>query len=180
LYLFHVDYKRVLEEAELDLSRLLSQRERIDEQITPLKTLIQTCRAALGLSVIPGTPVGVSVTIRDLTLEPGVSHRQVDDLVNLVNEPRSDPGITNAIRQVLAQSKLPLTAPEIRTGVVNLGVDLSQYVNASAVIHNTLTRLEKQEEVMRVVNPSGQTAAYALRSKNALRDRLLGIKETKE
>jgi hypothetical protein len=39
-------------------------------------------------------------------------------------------------------------------------------VNAAAVIHNTLTRLEKQGEVMRVVNPVGQTAAYALIKKN--------------
>ena len=67
---------------------------------------------------------------------------------------------------MLTEAKLPLTAPEIRTGVVNLNVDLSQYVNASAVIHNTLTRLEKQGEVMRVVNPAGQTAAYALVKKN--------------
>jgi hypothetical protein len=150
LYYAFVDYEKVIKESEAEIAKLLEQRQRIDARISLLKTMVQNCRQLLGV------PVG----------QPTSRVRKRQEIESLIDEVLADQGITNAIRRVLGETKLPLSAPEIKSGVVNLGVDLSQYVNAAAVIHNTLTRLEKQGEVMRVVNPVGQTAAYALIKKN--------------
>ena len=81
-----------------------------------------------------------------------------------MNEVPAESGITDAIRQVLSKSKIPLSALEIKSGLENSGVDLSGYANPGAVIHNTLTRLEKQREVVRLQTAAGQTVAYAINS----------------
>jgi hypothetical protein len=73
-------------------------------------------------------------------------------------------GITDAIRQVIAESKIPLSPVEIKAALANRGVDLSGYANPGTVIHNTLNRLEKQGELIRVQNPAGVTVAYAWRT----------------
>jgi hypothetical protein len=144
-------YKEALDNTVAKISELLKERERIDSEISLLKTVAQAYGALLS----------------DGSIETR--------LVDLINEVPSEPGITNAIRRVLSNSKIPLSALEIKSGLENLGVDLSSYVNSGAVIHNTLTRLEKQGEVLRVENPTKQTVAYAIVSKNSLLNRLRGI-----
>jgi hypothetical protein len=71
-----------------------------------------------------------------------------------------DGGITDAIRLLLTNSKLPLGPVQIRDGLREQGFDLSGYANEMAVIHNTLKRLERQGELLTVTNPAGQIVAY--------------------
>jgi hypothetical protein len=133
------EYLRTLEAVEQEIEKLLSDRSRIDLRLMQLKTTAESLRALLGIE-------GLDV--------------KIDGIV-------SELGITDAIREVLASSKIPLSPSVIKSELVNRGVDLSRYANPAAVIHNTLTRLEKQHEVARVQNPAGMTVAYTL-NKNSL------------
>lgn len=146
-----MDYKRIISDAEKEIAKLLEERQRIDARLSSLKSMVQNCRQLGGISEV--------ITFG----QPVVSN--LEYLTNLINEPQPDRGITNSIRQVLADTKLPLSAPEIRTELEKSGLDLSNYANAGAVIHNTLFRLAKQGEVQRIVEQDGQTV-YALVKKN--------------
>jgi hypothetical protein len=137
------EYLKTLEAVEQETENLLRDRSRIDQRLLQLKTTAESLRALLGIE-------GLDV--------------KLDGIV-------SDLGITDAIREVLASSKMPLSAPVIKNELLNRGVDLSRYANPAAVIHNTLTRLEKQREVTRVQNPAGMTVAYTL-NKNSFYSRL--------
>ena len=63
-----------------------------------------------------------------------------------------DVGISDAIRQAFATATITMSPSEVKAALLLRGVDLSGYVNASAVIYNTLLRLEKQGEIFRVNN----------------------------
>jgi hypothetical protein len=134
-----VDYQRTTEEAEKEIASLLEQRQRIDARISLLKTVVQNCRALLG------SQVNILVGNYD------------------IDHPYPDQGITNEIRKVLNHSTVPLSAPEIRAALEKSGVDFSGYANPGAVVHNTLSRLGNQGEVMRVANASGQNDSYAIK-----------------
>jgi len=154
-----VSYQRIKKESEAEIGRLLEERQRIDARISVLKTMVQNCETLLKLPAAKprSIPVLPDTEIQVITMEI-----------------RPDQGITDAIRTVLAQSKIPLSAPEIKSALARLGFDLSEYSNASAVIHNTLTRLERQRQVARVENPASQTVAYTL-VKNSFYQRLLDV-----
>jgi hypothetical protein len=141
------EYLKTLEAVEQETKNLLRDRSQIDQRLLQLKTTAESLRALLGIE-------GLDV--------------KIDGIV-------SELGITDAIREVLASSKMPMSAPVIKSELVNRGLDLSGYANPAAVIHNTLTRLEKQGEVARVQNPAGQTVAYAL-VKNVAYKRAFGSK----
>src|SRR5215471_16437190 len=55
--------------------------------------------------------------------------------------------LTAAIRQVLGNATGPLRPPAIGRELLEHGLNLSQYSNKLATIHNTLSRLERQREV---------------------------------
>jgi hypothetical protein len=139
----HDEYLRTLEAVEQEIAKLLSDRSQIDLRLMQLKTTAESLRALLGIERLDS---------------------KIDGIV-------SELGITDAIREVLASSKIPLSPSVIKSELVNRGVDLSRYANPAAVIHNTLTRLEKQHEVARVQNPAGMTVAYTL-NKNSFYSRL--------
>jgi hypothetical protein len=135
-----LEYERALEMAHLEIEGLLQRRMDIDRRLAELKGTADALSRLLGVETRPS----------------------VGRLVEAMNQVASDPGITNGVRRVLASSKTPMQPKEIRLGLESLGSDLSQYVNPGAVIHNTLTRLERQGEVARIENPVEQTVAYAL------------------
>jgi hypothetical protein len=153
------NYYEALASAEAEIEDLLAERERIDAKINLLKRLSTDYRLLLGTSVPGATPVV--------------------DLLTELKKSLADAGISNAIRRVLANSKIPLSVSEIKAGLESLGFDLSGYSNAGAVLHNTLARLVKQREVLGVKNPAGQTVAYAMVSNNAIRNRLLAMDQFK-
>jgi hypothetical protein len=137
------EYLRTLANIEHETEQLLKDRARIDER------LIQLTKAADSLRDLLATP-----TAGVLDLYYG---RVVSEL-----------GITDAIREVLGESKMPMAISTIKSELIDRGVSLSEYANPGAVIHNTLTRLERQGEVVRVQNPAGQTVAYAESAKARL------------
>jgi len=134
------DYQKALAAAEAETETLLKQRADIDSRLARLKGTTEALSRLLGIDKRPAAM----------------------RLVELMNQVPADPGITNAIRQVLADPGIPMSAAEIKFALQSRGFDLSEYVNPGAVIHNTLTRLERQGEVMRLLSHSGQTMAYAL------------------
>jgi len=127
------EYLQTLGAIEQETEQLLKERARIDERLIHLKTAADSLHRLL-------PEEGLDVYYR----------RVVSEL-----------GITDAIREILAEAKIPVSATVIKSELSYHGVDLSEYANPGAVIHNTLTRLEKQGEVVRVQNPAGQTVAYA-------------------
>jgi len=128
------EYSKTLSSIEQETEDLLRARAQIDKRLTQLKTTADSLRDLLGVG-------GLDVKIDKLS---------------------SGLGVTGAIRKVLWASKIPLSSSQIKAGLENLGVDLSIYANPAAVIHNTVTRLERQNEVVRVVNSAGQTVAYTM------------------
>jgi len=130
-----MDYARTLKAVEQETAELLAERSRLDRRLGQLKSTADSLRALLGVA----QPIDPSIFITEL-------------------------GITDAIRRVLVESKIPLSAAQILHKVQDLTrADLfSQYSNPRAVVFNTLSRLEKQKEVVRVQNPAGQTMGYAM------------------
>jgi hypothetical protein len=132
------EYAKTLEAVEDETEKLLRDRSQIDQRLLQLKTTAESLRVLLGME-------GLDV--------------QIDRIVKQL-------GITDAVREVLGSSKIPMSASFIKRELANRGVDLASYANSAAVIYNTLARLEKQGEVVRVVNPAGQTVAYAINRKS--------------
>jgi hypothetical protein len=153
------DYEKALAAATDELSALLRERVRIDDRMAQLTKTIEILRTLL-------TPAPDD---KDLN-----SWRRV---VMEVAADISEAGITDAIRQSFADSTSPLTAPQVRDFLVSRKVDLSQYANPLAVIHNTLARLEKQGEVRRLDLPSGTVYTSKGRSRNALADRVASLEK---
>jgi hypothetical protein len=67
----------------------------------------------------------------------------------------ADLGISDAIRKFLSDS--PLSVPDIRDSLVQVGFDPAAYSNILTVIHNTLRRLDKQGQAHPVTTPGGTT-----------------------
>jgi hypothetical protein len=131
------NYKSALQAARDEMEELLRQRTRTDARLGQLKQTIETLSALVG--------------------------EQPAETANLPGELFGESGITGAIRLLFQRSKIPLTPVQIRTELTNHGFDLSDYVNAMAVIHNTLKRLNSQGELIIVTDVSGQAVAYTAR-----------------
>jgi hypothetical protein len=56
-------------------------------------------------------------------------------------------GITEAIRTVMRAEKKPMTAAEVKTRLTEEGFDLERFRNSAAVIHNTMARMAKADEL---------------------------------
>ena len=138
----HEEFQKALEIAQLEIEHLLKQRSEIDTRIAHLKSTAESLSRLLGTE----------------------TKRIITRLAEMLDQGPADPGITNAIRWVLTNATVPLSVPEIKLRLETIGVPLSDYVNPSAVLHNTLSRLERQKQVMRVAiqDAAGPTTAYAL------------------
>jgi len=119
------EYKQMLQKARRDLEAALQERGQLDSRIAALKQTIG------GLAPLSGE------------LPDGG-----EDLVDAVMETA---GISNGIRRVLSKSPTPLSAPEIRDALVKkpeYKEKLESYASPLTVIHNTLARLMRQDEVI--------------------------------
>lgn len=148
------DYEKALAAAQQESEELVAQRTKIDRRLSELKATIDALSKLLG---------------RAPTLA---------EVIRLTTEAPLDPGITNAVRRVLVLSKAPMSVNEIRLGVRGLGLDMSQYVNSSAVIHNTLSRLERQGEVIKVQGPSGQALFALIGAGRTLKEKIAAYTKT--
>jgi hypothetical protein len=129
------EYRKEMEKAQEELERLLMIRTAVDQQITKHKSAV----AILG-AMLEEPP-------KITKLE---SAEEIGDL-----------GISDAIRAVLRDTGLAATPLQIRDFLIAGNFDLSKYANPSAVIHNTLKRLETQGEVVQYASPGGP--CYCLR-----------------
>jgi hypothetical protein len=66
-------------------------------------------------------------------------------------------GLTDACRLVL-RGGLPMTPVEVRDRLLEIGVDLTVYVNDLSAIHTVLKRLNESGEIRLVPRPSGKNA----------------------
>jgi len=125
-------YLEALENARAELSALVKQRSELDERIVRLTKSIEGLQS---LCEDKGQSAG---------LTPKIECELSDSM-----------GLSDAIRQILANSILPRTAPEIRDFLVAEGFEPNDYSNMLTVIHNTLRRLERQGEISKVRFPGG-------------------------
>jgi hypothetical protein len=121
------DYRKALHSARAEFDRLLQKRADLDSRIVRLK---QTIAGLMGLC-----------EAADKT------RRRLNNVVPL---PPRFMRLTSAIRQILAESAVPMRPPDLRDALTNRGFNVTQYANKLAVIHNTLSRLERQGEVIQV------------------------------
>jgi hypothetical protein len=66
-------------------------------------------------------------------------------------------GLTDACRLVL-RGGVPMTPLEVRDRLLEIGVDLTVYVNDLSAIHTVLKRLNEGGEIRLIPRPSGKTA----------------------
>ncbi|HXP67879.1 MAG TPA: hypothetical protein VOA88_01230 [Candidatus Dormibacteraeota bacterium] len=126
-------YIKALENARKELAGLVKQRAETDERIARLAKSIE------GLEALCGD------TDHSSALKTKLIELELSDSM----------GLTDAIREIIASSALPIKAPVIRDALVSQGFDPDGYSNMLTVIHNTLIRLERQGEVQKIMNPLG-------------------------
>jgi len=120
------DYRKALHSAREEFDKLIHERAELDSRIVRLK---QTIAGLIGLCSDDKT----AQTLRHVAPLPPRFMR-----------------LTSAIRQLLAESTSPMRPPDLRNALLGRGFNITQYANKLAVIHNTLSRLEKQGEVIQV------------------------------
>ena len=132
-----------LEAAHKKLGELLSERSRIDKEIVDWKRVVDSLLAVSENEHSDPSDVQVS----SLAAKTG----------------RETIKFTDGVRMVLKQNasrEVPISVPEIREQLINLGFDFAKYSQPLVPIHNTLKRLEEQGEVSPLKNESGQTLGY--------------------
>jgi len=132
-----------LEAAHQKLNKLLVERSRIDREIVDWKRVIDSLMAVSEND--EGDPSDVEVST--LAAESG----------------RTTIKFTDGVRMVLRQNAnrdVPISVPEIRDQLTNLGFNFAKYAQPLVPIHNTLKRLEEQGEVSPLKNEQGQTLGY--------------------
>ena len=140
------DYRAALNAAHVEIQELLKERAALDERLSQLKRTTE----ALSLTLAITTPA-----------DPGFGGAlaSISEASGLSSPGRA--GISDAIRSLLADSQVPMSASEIKFALSRQGFNFVSYANPLAVIHNTLRRLQKQGELMGVTDSSGRVA-YAI------------------
>jgi len=134
----------MLEEAHQRLNKLLNERNTIDKEIVNWKRVIDSLLAVSESEDTDPSDVEVSAFVEN---ETGVKTIKFTDGVRLVLS-------QNASRDI------PISVPEIRDQLMNLGFDFAKYAQPLVPIHNTLKRLAEQGEVSPLKNEMGQTLGY--------------------
>jgi hypothetical protein len=91
-----------------------------------------------------------------------LTQEQPTESTEVSGELFGETGITGAIRLLLTTANVPLSPIQIRNDLKRHGFDLSDYVNAMTVIHNTLKRLESQGELLTVKDSAGKAVADSM------------------
>jgi hypothetical protein len=127
------------------LNKLLSERARIDKEIVDWKRVIDSLLA---------------VSENDESDPPDA---ELGDWLARELGGSKALKFTDGIRIVLRQNasrKLPISVPEIRDQLINLGFNFAKYAQPLVPIHNSLKRLAEQGEVSPVKNEEGQILGY--------------------
>jgi hypothetical protein len=127
-------YLKALELARKELEGLMQERAHLDSRIAKLSRSIE------GLASL-SNDTDVSSEVKTKLLELEISEAM---------------GLTEAIRQIIGAAFLGITPIQIRNMLVEEGFDPQKYSNMLTVIHNTLSRLERQGEIKRTVTIQGE------------------------
>ena len=121
------DYRKALNSARAEYEKLIQQRVDLENRILHLKQTITSLAALCGID------------------EPKTRRSNG----NVASFPPAT-SITSATRQILNETDSPLTPTGLRDALVQRGIDVTEYANPLAVIHNTLRRLKRQGEAIQV------------------------------
>ena len=132
-------YKESLDRARAERDTLTEQRDALNTRIAALTRSIE----------------GLEVLCDESDYSIGLLPESTTTLV------APDLGISDAIRNILAASLMPVSVPEIRNTLVQDGFDPAAYSNILTVIHNTLRRLDRQGEAHLVRTPFGGSGKWA-------------------
>ena len=124
------DYRDALKRAKSELDELINQRTVLEGRVKALQLTIQ----------------GLSILTEETDHSQRLPQEAFDDSV----------GITDAIRTVLQQSKMPMTAPQIRDALLDRGYDTERYASILTVIHNTVKRMQEQKEILTIGTDTGR------------------------
>jgi hypothetical protein len=149
------DYQKALNAAHAEVQEILKKRSELDQRLEQLKATINALSTLLNV-----TPQMVS---------PTASLRLAEQINPAIFYGAA--GISDAIRQLLADSKVPMSAVEIKAALAEKGFDMDAYNSPLVVIHNTINRLDKQGELVTVKNPAGQVVGFSLNTASQQRQR---------
>jgi len=146
-------YKTALDAAGAELSGLLRQRDEIEKRIAQLKQTIITLSALSEPMKEPYPADDDDDTIYIPSAFDRAARQAALAVTQLVHGRRAI-GFSDLVREILKASGEPMSAVDVRAGIINMGIDVdAKYTNALAVIHTTLRRLFDGGEVTRDVDP---------------------------
>ena len=118
-------YTRALEAARRELEDLLRERQGIDKRIIDRQ---RTVDALLAVCEEEGVQLPANLIPNNLA---------------------SPIGFTDAVRQVLRESGIPIGPRTVRDRLIASGINMTKYSNPMVPVHNTLKRLCESGEVAR-------------------------------
>lgn len=147
-------YEAALAKADAEFRELLKKRSEIDARLGQLKGTIE---ALTNLGEASQSTKQAPLFVQE-KFQQGIELIHADEM-----------GITDSIRAIIRDAKLPMTAPQIRDALVRSGYDVERYASPLTVIHNTIKRMDKQGEVSAVQAPDGEFVGWLFRRKPAFK-----------
>jgi hypothetical protein len=132
----HQNYRKALYQAKQELAHELVERQKSDQKVARLQSLI--------------------TQLQDLCAQQ--NQKGFWSSIERVVTADLKRGITETIRVLLKERSLPMTATELKAGIVARKYDLSRFQNPLAVIHTVLNRLVKSGEVKVIPQKYGKKA----------------------
>jgi hypothetical protein len=138
------EYKRLLEQAKMELATMEAHRNDLSQQLNDLEKRISTQREG----------------IKGLALLCDQSHTV--DLPPDAKKPLAGVGFTEAVRFVLRTCRAQqLTPVEVRNKLEYWGYDLTRYKSEFlASLHKVLQRLDESGEIKGIKASTGKVVAY--------------------
>jgi hypothetical protein len=131
------DYKKSLEGLKVELEELLNRQEDIEKRIAQVKQAI-------------------------MSLAP-LAEEQGESILGPWFQILGTKSVSDACLQILQAASEPLSPVEIKTQILNMGLDLSEYKNVMATIHSALKRLLQNGEI--TTKDNGLTYSWMRRTK---------------
>jgi hypothetical protein len=130
------NYRKALYQAKQELARELVERQKSDQKVARLQSLI--------------------TQLQDACAEQ--DQKRFWNGIERVIKADLKGGITETIRVLLKEMSLPMTATDLKAGIEARKYDLSRFQNPLAVIHTVLNRLVKRGEVKVIPQKYGKKA----------------------
>ena len=130
------NYRKALYQAKQELAHELVGRQKSDQKVARLQALI--------------------TQLQDLCAEQ--DQKRFWSGIERVVKADLKGGITETIRDLMKEMVLPMTATDLKAGIVARKYDLARFKNPLAVIHTVLNRLVKSGEVKIIPQQYGKKA----------------------